>query len=156
MSLFDFLKHKPHKNELQRKKVEYKTFPLQNYSQQFFFESGVEDEGYDMSKKEILENSLEDEKIYRYQFDHLLPSITDNGNGYDVLVSEQKIAVIEPSIADDLDYFLDNHKDYELLLDISGGPFKVYDSDSGKISTGRDKYTAKLCVKYFVNVLNNN
>lgn len=150
MSFFDFLKRKPHKNELQRKKVEYKTFPLQNYFQQFFFESGIEDEEYDMSKKEILDSSLEDEKIYRYQFYHLRPSITDNGNGYDVLVSEQKIAVIESSTADALDDFLDDHPDYELLLEVSGGPFKVYDSDSGKISTGREKYNARLCVKYYV------
>lgn len=148
MSIFGFLKRKPIKAE-QRKRTEYKTFPMQKYTQQYFFDSGVEDESYDMSRKEIIDSSLEDEKIYRYQFDHLRPSIADNGNGYDVFVADQKIAVIDSDTSDALDDFLDAHPTHEFLLDVSGGPYKILDSDAGKLSTGREKYTANFCVKYF-------
>lgn len=148
MGIFNLFKKK--QDQPQKRQAMYKNFPLGKCKQSPFYSLSVENEEYEFSKREIFDNSLEDEKIYRKCFPDLRPSLSGNGNGYDVIINEMVIGSIGSDVADKLDDFLDAHPGYELLLDVIGGPFKIFDSEENKIITGTDKYSASLCVKYFV------
>lgn len=147
MGIFNLFKKK--QEPPQRKQAQYKNFPFEKCKQNPFYSLAVENDEYDFSKREIYDNSLEDEKIYKKCFPDLHPSLADNGNGYDVLINDIVLGTISSDVADALDDFLDAHPNNELLLDVIGGPYKIYDSAEEEIKTGTDKYSAKLCVKYY-------
>ena len=147
MGLFDIFKKKPQQPVY--KKSSYKSFPIQKYKHSAVDAESDVNEEFDYTESEILDNCLEDTKIYRNSFPTIRLSIVDNGEGYDILCHDIVIGKLDSSTANDLDSFIASHPDHEYLLEDEGGTYKMYDSDSEKIITGYDKYTAKFCVKYY-------
>lgn len=128
----------------------YKDFPISDLKNKYLIPYSYDSDDYSITIRQIIADGLEDERIYKTDHRTIRPTISDNGNGYDILVDDHYVGKLDPDTADALDSFLDAHPDHELLISVTGGYYKIYDSEEEEIIEDYEQFSAKLSVKYYV------
>lgn len=109
---------------------------------------------YDYSKKELMENGLEDEKIYQYEF---YPSkvelVADPENQYDsnaikVLIDDVHVGYVKSGSCTHVKKLLNSGRITAIDAKIYGGAYKLlWEDDDGKYQIERNHTPIKINVK---------
>lgn len=104
---------------------------------------------FDYTVSEIKENSLEDWKIYKFEFD-LKPVFTRSETGaVRIMADDRVIGDLSNETATELKEFINSHEGCKPRLEIKGGEFRIYDSEEKTVERGRDPWEATLIVSYY-------
>lgn len=111
---------------------------------------GHENDEYDYTKKEIIENGMEDEDIYQYYF-RPLPAefVFEPDNPYDsnaiaIYVVGEKIGYVKSGSTAHIRKLIQSGKLESASCQITGGKSKRYDSDTETIEQTDLNYGAKI------------
>lgn len=118
-------------------------------------ELAIENPDYDLTKKEIIDNAMEGDKIWKYEFyptkTELVPE-PDNPydpNAIKVVVDGQHVAYIKSRSCSALLKKINSRTIHRLECEIGGGPYKeVYEDDDGnyEIERGERNYFVRVTV----------
>lgn len=117
------------------------------YYQQAILSLAVETDEYTYTKKELEENSLEDEKIWKYEF---YPSkvelIEEPDNPHDpkaikVVIDDEHVGYIKSGSCSHVKNLLKSGRIHDVTADIMGGPYKLlyYDDYEDKYELEKDE-----------------
>lgn len=114
-----------------------------------------ENDDYNLSKKELIDNGMEDERIYKYYFptmrSELIPE-PDNPhdpNAIKVLVNGVHIGYVKAGSCSHVKNLLGSGKVSSYGVDIAGGPFKrIYEDEDGKYQLEKEdrNFSATLMI----------
>lgn len=111
---------------------------------------GDENENYTLTKKGIIDEGLEDERIYQYDFCpgkvELVPDPenTHDQNAIKVIVDGYQIGHIPAAKCSHVHDLLSSGRIRKVDVEIYGGNYKYYDSDEGKLEKHEQDFGAKL------------
>ena len=113
---------------------------------------GHENDEYNYSKREIIENGLEDEDIPKYYF-NILPAefVFEPDNPYDsnaiaIYVDGQKIGYVKSGSIAHIRKLIENDKIKSASCEIVGGKMKRYDSDTETVDKIDLDYGARITI----------
>ena len=115
---------------------------------------GHENEEYSYSKKQIIEENLEDEDIWEYEF-RMLPAkfVYEPDNPYDsnaiaITVAGEKIGYVKKEQTAHIRKLIDGGKLQSASCEIVGGKMKRLNSEDGTIEKKELNYGAKITLTY--------
>lgn len=114
---------------------------------------GQENPEYDYSKREIIENGLEEEKIYEYVFD-LLPAefVYEPENEYDsnaiaIYAGGVKIGYVKKGSTAHIRKLIESGRLISASCEIYGGKYKYLDPDDNNLEKGETNFGARVTLK---------
>ena len=112
-----------------------------------------EREEYEYSPETIVEKGLADDEIFRYRFPHFGELAEDPGNEHDknavmVLMNGECNGFIPAEDAVEVRRILETKRVVETILDIDGGPFKRFDSDTGEITVDTAPFHGEVSIVF--------
>lgn len=109
-----------------------------------------ENNDYDMSKKEIIDEGMEDETIYRYTFNpHKVELATTDDGRTEITVDGQFIGFLNEDRTNKMNAFAESHEVKEFGVDIWGGPYKYYDSEKESLAKREKPFGGKLLLFWY-------
>ena len=106
-------------------------------------------EEFDYPISRIKENFLEDTQIYKFEFD-LKPVFTRSETGaIRIMANDRVIGDLSEETAAEMKELINSHEGCKPKLKITGGEFKMYDSEARHLEHGRDPWKAELLVSYY-------
>lgn len=127
---------------------EYRISETEKFSENLL-EIARENDDFDMSKKEIVENGMEDETIYRYLFLPKKVELLPKDEITEVYADRQLIGFLSEQKTLEMASFKESHEVHDIGVDIWGGPYKYYDSDKESLSEREKPYGAKLLLYWY-------
>lgn len=150
-ALFIFLTRKPKKG----KETETRTYDIAglSYHEEDLANIAQKSEEYEYTKKQIIDNELEDEKLYKYTFPSFGKLEKDPQNEHDknavkVLCGGVHIGFIPAKNAVEVSEIMDKKKITRVFIAIDGGEYRLYDSDSNTITRGEDRYAGLVRLEF--------
>lgn len=114
---------------------------------------GFENEEYHYNKRKIIDEYLEDEKIWQYSFaPEQLEFVSEPENKYDpnaiaVYIDGKQIGYVEKELTAHIREIMENEKLVSATCDIVGGKYKMYDSVEEEIVRGEINYGARITLE---------
>lgn len=109
-----------------------------------------ENNDYDMGKKEIIGEGMEDETIYRYTFNpHKVELEEADGGITEITVDGQFIGFLNEERTKKMNEFKATHEIKEISVDIWGGPYKYYDSEKESLAKREKPFGGKLLLFWY-------
>lgn len=114
---------------------------------------GHDNDEYEYSKKQIIENGMEDEEIYQYFFRTFPakfvyePENPHDSNAIAIYVANEKIGYVKRGETAHVRELIESGKLDSAYCDIDGGPFKRYDSESETMETKDLNFGASVTMR---------
>lgn len=123
------------------------------YHEDDLAEIAQETEEYEYTKKQIINDELEDEKLYKYSFPAYGKLEKDPQNEHDknaikVFCGGVHVGFIPANKAVEVGEIMDTKKIRNVFVAIDGGEYRLFDSDSGSITRGKDSYSGIVRIEY--------
>ena len=114
---------------------------------------GFENDEYSYSKRQIIDEYLEDEEIWQYSFpEYKVDFVYEPENKYDsnaiaIYIKDKIIGYVERDKTDHIRDLLDSGKIQNVSCEIVGGKYKIYDSDEECINKGEINFGARITLE---------
>lgn len=125
------------------------------YRQDDFVDSLLlENPDYEMSKSEIIDSCLEEEKIYKYDvFYGLADLVPEPDNQYDpnaikIIVDNIHIGYVPAKYTKNVFNILNNNKIGSISCEIFGGPYKILFDEDSSIQKESAGFKSNICIEY--------
>ncbi len=113
-----------------------------------------ENPDYSMTKKEIIDACMEDERIYQYELFYSAadlvpePDNPHDPNAIKVIVYDTHIGYIPAEKAKSVKRIMDTKSIISVGCDIYGGPYKYLSDEDSSIVRKSDNFKANICIEY--------
>ena len=134
----------------QKKNMETHKVAGISYRKDAVMSFAVENEYYNMTKKQIIDGGMEDAVIYKYEFPDLPAEfVFEPDNEYDpnaiaIYVEGKKIGYVKKGSTAHIRNLINAGKIKSALCRFSGGPSKFYDSVEEELQKNDDDFGAKI------------
>lgn len=113
-----------------------------------------ENPDYSMTKKEIIDACMEDERIYQYELFYAAadlvpePNNPHDPNAIKVIVYDTHIGYIPAEKTKSVKKIMDTKNIVLVGCEIYGGPYKVLPDENSSIVRGSDNFKSSICIEY--------